>query len=239
MGNVTSGDNQQFDVWWPPPHTQTEMLPNQASAEQTEETEITQTSIVPSQEISAAENLEASRRLQRELKLKEFRSEFEKKHVARREAIAERSREILFLREELIKYKKENEELKDIVKQNHVEDTTIEDFEDIKFELKKLRTENTELQENISELKDELNKTQEISRQNLDLRKSIAEAQKDLQSVNSQILEFEKDKHDYEAHVIALKDVIKVSKSLLEIRENQLREVFINSYFIAATFICL
>ncbi|GLV46664.1 uncharacterized protein CBL_11493 [Carabus blaptoides fortunei] len=170
---------------------------------------------------------EVTRRRRREAKLQQFKSELEKKHLARREAIAERSREIIFLREELAKYRHENDQLKDMLRQDNNEaligDNVLPD--DIRDEYEKVKLENNDLKTKVRELANELGKNEGLTQQNLELRKSIAETQNDLQAVNVQVLEFEKERQEYHAHVVALKDVIHVSKKLLQIRENQLQEL--------------
>lgn len=249
MGNNLSVDHEQPDVWWPPPHAEVQpeqpattshlvescTLPNKTEIPVSLPIASTSTSTHNSTASETFQNAvnetaeeieddEATRRRRREAKLQQFKSELEKKHLARREAIAERSREIIFLREELAKYRQENEQLKDMLKQDNKIELIQENVVSCD-EFEKVKLENNELKSKVSELSEELGKNEDLAQQNSELRKSIAETQKDLQAVNSQVLEFEKERQEYHSHVVALKDVIRVSKKLLEIRENQLQEV--------------
>lgn len=164
-----------------------------------------------------------------EEKMEEFRAELAKKHLARRQAIAERSKEILFLREELANYKKENEELREALSNNEVVKHVVTEVEDTswKEKLERLQMENEELSIKVGQLQEEIDGCKDLQKQNHDLRLNIAEVQEELQSVNSQVVTFEKERQDYQTHVSAMKEVVAVSKQLLEIREKQLEEVSI------------
>lgn len=234
MGNTISEELEPNDTWWkehqslpnqnvPIPSSSKVSAPNISKSTDSEITEIQinatvneNTETLPNSSTDA----ERRRRINEE-KMEQFKSELANKHLARRQAIAERSREILFLREELAKHKKENEELKEALnkKNPEPEDTSWNE------ELQKLREENERLKNTVQEKDEELDNYKEITQQNHELRLNIAEVQKELQSVNAQVVSFENERHDYQTHVSALKEVVKVSKQLLEIRELQLEEV--------------
>lgn len=229
----------------------------------TETTELEEQTIDASGETSSAENrlietiLESTNasdddvdilehRKRNAEKLEQFRSELANKHLARRQAIAERSREILFLREELAKHKKENEDLKEALNAKKLEEQTrlLNDPDDTSWKerFEKLQTENEEMRSQMSEQCEELNRHKDLHQQNHELRLNIAEVQQELQQVNAQVVAFEKERQDYQTHVSAMKDVVKVSKQLLEIREHQLEEVsgVLCFYFTACHFyICV
>lgn len=150
-------------------------------------------------------------------KLDEFRQELARKHEKRRQLIAEKRKEMQDLRDEILKQKEENENLRRLLEKKSDSMQVREDSE--------LQKENEELKKKIVELRTELLKSESLSEKNNQLRSDIAKLQKDLQSVNADVVNFEKERFEYQTHVTALKDVIKVSKQMLVIRENQLTEV--------------
>lgn len=147
-------------------------------------------------------------------KLDEFRQELARKHEKRRQVIAEKRKEMQDLRDEVLRQKEENEKLRRLLKQRT--ESTQDD---------ELQKENEELKKKIVELRTELIKCETLSEKNNQLRSDIAKLQEDLQSVNAEVVGFEKERFEYQTHVTALKDVIRVSKQMLVIREQQLTEV--------------
>ncbi|EEZ99674.1 uncharacterized protein LOC107397693 [Tribolium castaneum] len=94
------------------------------------------------------------------------------------------------------------------------------EMQDLRDEVKRLTQENEELKKTCGP-----NDLEEIKRNNLELKMTIATLQKDIQNLNSEVVDFEKERQDYKAHVVALKDVVSVSKQMLMIREAQLKEM--------------
>ncbi|KAJ8939530.1 hypothetical protein NQ314_011097 [Rhamnusium bicolor] len=131
-------------------------------------------------------------------KLNEFKLELARKHEKRRQIIAEKRKEMDDLREEVIKLRKENQQLKEgsaAVKSDCCSDESA-------LHIERLRKENE------------------------GLKFVLEEKSKLLESSESRaVFDFEKERKDYQAHVVALKDVISVSKHMLQIRETQLREL--------------
>lgn len=148
-------------------------------------------------------------------KLDEFRQELARKHEKRRQIIAEKRKEMQDMRDELLKQRKENEELKKTLRRRSND-------EENESEIVK---ENDCLKMEVEELRSQLTKSYDLAQKNNELRTSIAELQKELQLVNSEVVNFEKERSDYKLHVTALKDVVRVSKEMLQIRENQIKEV--------------
>lgn len=98
-----------------------------------------------------------------------------------------------------------------------------QEMEELREEVKRLKEENELLRrQNPNNLTSDL---MEIRRKNRELQVMIAEMQNELQELNAQAVNFEKERIDYKTHVIALKDVIAVSKQMLLIREGQLKEL--------------
>lgn len=144
-------------------------------------------------------------------KLDEFRQELARKHEKRRQIIAEKRKEMQDLRDEVLKHKEENEKLRRLLETKSTD--------------RELLRENQELKTKIVELQSELFKSEILTQKNNELRGDIAKLQQDLQTVNAEVVGFEKERFEYQTHVTALKDVIKVSKQMLVIREQQLTEV--------------
>ncbi|KAJ8951638.1 hypothetical protein NQ318_012308 [Aromia moschata] len=153
--------------------------------------------------------------------LNEFKLELARKHEKRRQIVAEKRKEMDELREEIVKLRKENEELR---KSKALVDNDVKQDE-TNFELERLRRENDELKCILEEKSRLLEESDGIIQKNRELRISISEMQKQLQHLNTEVLNFEKERQDYKAHVVALKDVIAVSKHMLQIRETQLKEL--------------
>lgn len=164
----------------------------------------------------------ASRELSGEHKgrLNEFKLELARKHEKRRQILREKRREMEELREEVVRLKKENEQSRQapVVKSDSVSS-------DSNVEMERLRKENEALREILEEKSKLLEASDDIIEKNRELRVSVAEMQRELQNLNKQVVDFEKERQDYQAHVVALKDVIAVSKNMLQIRESQLKEV--------------
>lgn len=150
-------------------------------------------------------------------KLDEFRQELARKHEKRRQLIAEKRKEMQDLRDEVLKQKQENENLRRLLEQRTDVSTTPNS--------EQLQRENEELKKKVIELRTELIKSEILSEKNNQLRSDIAKLQEELQSVNAEVVGFEKERFDYQTHVTALKDVIRVSKQMLVIREQQLTDV--------------
>lgn len=159
-------------------------------------------------------------------RLNEFKLELARKHEKRRQILQEKRKEMEELREEVVRLKKENEELKQasVVNCDSVPNSV--------SEIERLRKENESLRDLNEEKSKLLEASDDIIGKNRELRVSIAEMQRELQNLNKQVVDFEKERHDYKAHVVALKDVIAVSKNMLQIRESQLKEV-------SESFICM
>lgn len=178
-------------------------------------------------------------------KLDKFRQELARKREKRRQLIEEKRKEMQSLRDEVAKQKKENEELRSLFMEGNSD--LAQKF--LQLENERLREELTELQEKLIlkdagavtdinldnqrmkeelvNLRDKLSQYESVVAKNTKLQTHIAELQKDLQCVNAEIASFEKERLDYQLHVTALKDVVKVSKQMLQIRENQIKEVSI------------
>nr|CAH7742815.1 unnamed protein product [Callosobruchus chinensis] len=122
--------------------------------------------------------------------------------------------EIEELRKEIIKLKREL----DIQKRFDCPD-------DIQIEAERLRRENDGLKMILEEKSRLLEDSEKLIEKNRELRISIAKMQQELQELNTELIEFEKERQEYNTHVLALKDVISVSKNMLQIREAQLKEL--------------
>ncbi|XP_018575529.1 myosin-10 [Anoplophora glabripennis] len=208
MGNATSnlfGDNN----WWTSAQNNCDSTPG-ASAIQNR----------------GSPNPDDDKRASRELsephkeRLDEFKLELARKHEKRRQILQEKRMEMEELREEVVRLKKENQELRQAsaVKCDSVPDS-------VGVEIERLRKENECLRDVLEEKSKLLEASDDIIERNRELRVSIAEMQRELQNLNKQVVDFEKERQDYQAHVVALKDVIAVSKNMLQIRESQLKEL--------------
>lgn len=169
-----------------------------------------------------------SEREQRKKEMEEdlikFKQELAEKHGIRRQLIAEKKKEMSDLREELFKEKEENERLRRLLQQNRSAKSQETDIPDV-IAISSIKEENEELRNEVEKLKLILREKDMITDKNKELRISLAEMQKELQNVNSQIISFEKERIDYQEHVTALKDIIRVTKEMLRVRESQIEEV--------------
>ncbi|XP_044750919.1 trichohyalin [Coccinella septempunctata] len=147
----------------------------------------------------------------------EFSEEFNKKRDKRKQILEQKRKEIQGIREELNILRQENERLRNSQTQERSEG------EDGQIEF--LRRQNQSLREELLEMRSREENVADIMEKNKELRISVSEMQNELQKMNSSLLDFEDQKGDYKRHVVALKDVIKVSKELLQIRETELKEL--------------
>ncbi|CAH1973814.1 unnamed protein product [Acanthoscelides obtectus] len=122
--------------------------------------------------------------------------------------------EIEKLRKEIVKLKRELEVQK-----------RFDCPDDILNENERLRRENDGLKMILDEKSRLLEDSEKLIEKNRELRISISKMQKELQELNTELIEFEKERQEYNTHVLALKDVISVSKNMLQIREAQLKEL--------------
>lgn len=179
----------------------------------------------------SSSTIESSQRVRREHisretteQLNEFKLEFARKHEKRRQILDEKRKEMQDLRAEVLSLRKENQQLK----QACCSDPNIVSSDNLgidKEELINLKEENTRLKNILLDKEEEIRVKDELCNKNRELRISVAEMQKELQNLNIEVLDFEKERQDYQAHVTALKDVIAVSKQMLLIREAQLKEL--------------
>lgn len=165
-------------------------------------------------------------------KLNEFKLEIARKHEKRRQILAEKRKEMDALRQEVLMLREENEKLKN-------ERGECKPENDGNNEIQRLRRENEELKMTIEENNKRLETIGCLTQRNNEMRMQIAEMQKELQELNTEALNFEQEREDYKTHVVALKDVIHVSKHMLQIREAQLKEVSHNLLTVAIITLCL
>ncbi|XP_019874328.2 protein Daple [Aethina tumida] len=151
-------------------------------------------------------------------KLNEFKLEIARKHEKRRQILAEKRKEMDALRQEVLLLREENEKLKN-------ERGECKPENDGNIEIQRLQRENEELKMTIEENNKRLETIGCLTQRNNEMRMQIAEMQKELQELNTEALNFEQEREDYKTHVVALKDVIHVSKHMLQIREAQLKEL--------------
>lgn len=211
MGNAkstTSDKRTPEDLWWNVTETKNK-------------TENTSQIVVKSDS-----NTERSeRKIQLNKELDEFKKDLHTKHEEGRRIIAERKQELNYLRLQLKLKTMINEELREQLEENPnnpgASDTTTSKCNRIE----ELLNENEEQRKLIEEMKIKLEAYSEIKAKNQELRVNVATLQEDLQNINAEVLNFESERNEYQTHVTALKDVIKVSKEMLNIRENQIQEV--------------
>lgn len=218
MGNTRSQsfDEPSVDLWWNTrslPQT-TAGVTNEPVSLKLNKTVMSTSSSEPAKQTDASEQ-------RNDDKLDEFRQDLARKHERRRQILAEKRKEMQDLRMELSQQKEENEKLRNALNKNNGSDYNAE----YEMHIEKLKQENDEMRKKVVELRTELLRSETISEKNNELRSSIAELQKELQSVNAEVVNFEKERMDYQTHVTALKDVVRVSKEMLKIRESQLNEV--------------
>ncbi|KAJ8982154.1 hypothetical protein NQ317_011300 [Molorchus minor] len=212
MGNwrslPTDGDSE--DVWWT--HNRN------FAGESSDDRHTVNEKFIRASDAEENETRQLSEEHQQ--KLNEFKLEFARKHEKRREILDAKRKQMEDLRAEVERLKKENEELKNsssTAKQDETGDSC--------FVIERLRKEKEELKCILDEKSKLLDTSEVIINKNRELRINISEMQKELQRLNAAVLDFEQERKDYKAHVVALKDVIAVSKHMLQIRETQLKEV--------------
>lgn len=202
MGNTRSShfEKKPDDVWWP----------NSKSNEPNDNISSCSTDTI---DINEKQLREDSVR-----KLDEFKLELARKREKRKEIINQKRQEMEELREELQRLRDENERLRRV--QNLGEDNS-----DSANEIYRLRQENETLRMLVTEKGRLLHESEQILDKNRELRLQTVEMQQELQRLNNVMLNFEKERQDYKEHVVALKNVIAVSKNMLQIRETELTEV--------------
>lgn len=146
-----------------------------------------------------------------------FSEEYNEKRDKRKQISEQKRQEIHGIRKELDVLRTENERLRNTPENKR--------NEDVKEQLELLKQQNRILQEEILTMRSREENVEDIMKKNKHLRISVSEMQSELQRMNASLLDFEEQKEDYKRHVVALKDVIKVSKELLHIRESELNEV--------------
>ncbi|KAF7282782.1 hypothetical protein GWI33_001930 [Rhynchophorus ferrugineus] len=207
MGSVASAHRpQEDDIWWTNGQT-TE--PQQA----------------PRSDATSLNRLSEKN----QLILNDFKFDMERKHEKRREILAAKKREFDDLREEVARLRKENETLKlqspddssDGSRRLGEEECRLRDS----VEVERLANENRTLKSELKDKLEELQKAANLLDANRELKTNIAEMQEELQKLNGVVVEFEKEREEYKNHVVALKDVVNVSKKMLLLRESQLKEL--------------
>ncbi|XP_030767729.1 cingulin [Sitophilus oryzae] len=199
MGGVGSAHRPcEDDIWWTNGQTKVEPAVEKCSS-QNATTDINK-------------HFEAHREIDQD-----FKYDMERRHVKRREIIAAKKKEFDDLRQEVARLKQENELLK-LNPQN-------EAYVKMKEDLDRFQNQNRILKSELKDKLEELQKVASLLEKNRELKISIAEMQDELQKLNAVVVEFEKEREEYKAHVVALKDVINVSKKMLLIRESQLKEL--------------
>ncbi|KAL3274927.1 hypothetical protein HHI36_019705 [Cryptolaemus montrouzieri] len=142
-----------------------------------------------------------------------FVEEFDRKREKRKMILEEKRKEIQDMRYELQILRKENERMRN---------TPFLQDSQYNKQIEFLQKQNQSLMKEITLFKEKEESMNILLDKNKELRISVSEMQDEIQKLNSCVLDFEQEKNDYRTHVIALKDVIKVSKELLLIRENEL-----------------
>ncbi|XP_018332566.1 interaptin-like [Agrilus planipennis] len=154
----------------------------------------------------------------------------------RLQILSEKKKEFEKLRHDLATEKKQNENLRLLLKKNginigeeilttnnrnHVNNKNNHMVDTVK--ISELAAENEQLKTRILELECNDAKVKMMTNEeNRRLQMELAKLQNELQSLNAEICAFEKERQEYNTHVTALKDIVKVSKELLEIRQNQI-----------------
>ncbi|GJQ83729.1 hypothetical protein Trydic_g20605 [Trypoxylus dichotomus] len=227
MGNTRSVTevNREEDIWW-----------TNGDVQQQSPIEYSEESNAISEKTQLCETVVDNEREQRKKEMQadfiKFKQELARKHEKRRQLIAEKKKEMMDLRDELVKEKEENERLRRLLKENRLPPQTA-DICDKSLETDKLsglaiasiKEENEELKNEVEKLKLILREKDMLTDKNKELRISLAEMQRELQNVNTQIISFEKERIDYQEHVTALKDIIRVTKEMLRVRESQIEEL--------------
>ncbi|KAH1004267.1 hypothetical protein HUJ04_004046 [Dendroctonus ponderosae] len=165
---------------------------------------------------------------EKRLELNEFKFDMERKHEKRREILDAKKKQFDDLRETVKRLTEENERLKSHNSSQKSADEHTRLLMSTKNpggvpveELERVLSENCVMPDQA----EDLDKTNVLLDKNRQLRISIAEMQAELQSLNSVVVDFDREREEYKAHVVALKDVINVSKKMLLIRESQLKEL--------------
>lgn len=229
MGNARSTEvEREEDVWW---------SNGDGQVQQSTDTEYFEKfNTTTSQKTQLCETSVNIEREQRRKEMQEdfikFKQELARKHEKRRQLIVEKKKEMMDLRDELIKEKGENERLRRLLKENrstsdddNVSSKSQKTDEPSDVNIADIKEENEELRNEVEKLKLMLREKDIIADKNRELRISLAQMQKELQNVNTQIISFEKERIDYQEHVTALKDIIRVTKEMLRVRESQIDEV--------------
>ena len=89
-----------------------------------------------------------------------------------------------------------------------------------------METENKHLKTIIHELKHKCDQYLELSERNYELQSQVTEVTDRLNRSNQQVEMFNKERETYLNHVNALKEVVRVTKEMIRIRDVQLNEVF-------------
>lgn len=163
--------------------------------------------------------------------MEEFKKQLLAKREARRKIIAERSRELQKLKQQLEDEKKAREEVED--------------------ENKRLRTliaENScgarapeqavPSDDFLATLEDLQQRIDELKEQNKAIRCELAECNMTNQSVMADLALVNKENFELRKHIDSLKDVNKVSKDMLSIRETQLTQVCLRISELIDLFVC-
>lgn len=209
MGNTRSSyfDQKPDDVYWS----------NTAANELTEQEEHR---IISDDLVDINEKNYSEERIR---KLDEFEQEFARKREKRKEILAQKKKEMEDLREEVQRLKEENEVLRRVQSQSN--SSFDGDSSDSLYKIARLEQDNETLKMLVQEKGRLLLESEKIIEKNRELRVETVKMQDELQRLNNEMLNFEKERKDYKAHVVALKDVIAVSKNMLQIRETELTEV--------------
>lgn len=233
MGNTRSHsfDDTSVDLWWNTSAT-SEISAGATNDQNQDALKLNKSAMSTSTSEPTKQNSASEQR--NNDKLDEFRQDLARKHEKRRQILAEKRKEMQDLRMELSQQKQENEKLRIALNKGAAAENRNNNAEDELF-IEELKRENVEMKNKIMELRTELLRSETIGEKNNELRSSIAELQKELQSVNAEVVNFEKERMDYQTHVTALKDVVRVSKEMLKIRESQLNEVSV--YLTVALFV--
>lgn len=210
MGNVNTTTNMfqdertPEDLWWNNP------VNNETKAK-----------LEPNLTDDNNERVERKKLLNKELD--DFKRDLHTKHEEKRQLIIQKKQELINLRAELKLQKMINEDLQNKLSgsSNNRNNEDNNEYD----RLEKILKENEEQKKLIEELKERVTKYEEVNEKNNELRVNLAKLQDELQSVNAEVLDFESERNEYKTHVTALKDVVKVTKEMLNIRENQIQEV--------------
>lgn len=230
--NTTCNERTPEDLWWNPVgfvNNKYENKSKEATNLQTNPTTTLKTTPIDANKESNIERLERKKILDKELD--DFKRNIHEQHEVKRRLINEKKQELINLRRQLELQKMINEELKIQLDKSQSQSSSsnpnnVESDLALKCDkYQELLKENEEQRKLIEEMKLQIEKHEEIHAKNQELRIHIAELQKEMQNVNAEVLEFESERKEYKTHVVALKDVIKVTKEMLNIRENQIQEV--------------